>query len=69
MINRKDCPLCGEPTEFVQFATGEEETTSTTPKEVGDGVLELRTCDRCPAEVENVLNVFSCRASVVEEYR
>lgn len=67
-MNREDCPLCGEKTEFIQFATGEEETVSTTPKEVGDGILELRSCDNCPAEVENVLNVESRRANKIDRY-
>lgn len=55
MKNRETCPECGEETEFVQFATGEESTVETDPEEVGRGLLELRSCDNCRAGVEIVL--------------
>jgi len=56
MNNRKTCPECGNTeTEFVQFASGEESTTETSPQKVGDGLLELRSCDDCGVGIEIVL--------------
>lgn len=57
MSNRKTCPKCGNETEFVQFGGEDSETTVTTPEDVGDGLLELRTCDECKIGIENVLTV------------
>lgn len=54
---RKHCPKCGTETEFVQFATGDEDTVETTPEEVGEGILELRTCDNCKLGIENILTL------------
>lgn len=57
---REVCPECGsEETEFVQFASGEENTVETEPEEVGDGLLELRCCDGCGAAIEVVLTAES----------
>lgn len=66
-MSRKECPICGgKNTEFIQLADGSEETVVTTREEVGDGLLELRTCNDCPATIENVLTVEKARAEVVE---
>jgi len=54
-VAHEECPHCGEQTEFVQFATGEEETVDTDPEEVGYGLLELRSCDSCRSGIEIVL--------------
>lgn len=56
-MNRTECPECGEKTEFIQFTGENQSVTQTTPEEVGDGLLELRACNNCPASIENVLNV------------
>jgi hypothetical protein len=58
-MNRKNCPNCHARTEFVQFGGADSRVTLTDPKEVGDGLLELRLCNECTTEVENVLNVES----------
>jgi len=55
MTDRETCPNCGSETEFVQFASGEEETVETSPEEVGTGLLELRSCDNCRSGIEIVL--------------
>lgn len=53
---REECPSCGsDETEFIQFATGEENTVETDPDEVGGGLLELRMCNNCTAGIEIVL--------------
>jgi len=55
-MNRELCPGCGSAdTEFVQFASGEEETVKTTVSEVDGGRLELRTCNSCGAGIEVIL--------------
>jgi len=54
--DRSVCPECGNTeTEFVQFASGEESTTETSPQKVGNGLLELRSCDDCGVGIEIVL--------------
>lgn len=63
MTNRYTCPTCESTnTAFVQYATGHEDTTKTTPTQVGAGVLELRMCNECGAGIENVLTVADQRA-------
>lgn len=64
-VQRKRCPNCGDETEFVQFSTGEESTVVTTVDEVGNGILELRSCD-CGTGVENVLTVDEQRSLQME---
>jgi len=59
--HRKECPNCGEETEFVQFATGKESSVVTGPNTVGDGILELRVCN-CGTGIENVLTVKKQRS-------
>jgi len=54
--DRTACPNCdNDDTEFVQFATGEEKTVETPASEVGDGLLELRSCDQCRSGIEIIL--------------
>ena len=55
-VKHETCPHCGyESTEFIQFATGEEAAVKTEPKEVDDGLLELRYCNHCESGIEIVL--------------
>lgn len=61
-IARESCPHCNGPTDFVQFATGEESTTETSAEEVGDGFLELRVCDACGAAIENIHTIAAQRS-------
>lgn len=57
------CPECGDDgIEFVQFATGEEETVVTTPEEVGTGLLALYSCGECRSGLEIVLKPDRHRA-------
>jgi len=63
-LNRNECPVCEGGTEFVQMATGEENTVETTAKEVGDGLLELRICLDCGRGLEYINNPSS--VTVVE---
>jgi hypothetical protein len=63
--DRKECPNCGEETEFVQFATGKESTVVTGPNAVGEGILELRACN-CGTGIENVLTVEKQRSVYTE---
>jgi hypothetical protein len=58
MINREVCSNCGSSeTEFVQMATGREESVETTTEKVGNGLLELRYCLECEASIENILTL------------
>ena len=62
-IKRTSCPICpNKNTEFVQFASGDEETVETTVDEVDGGLLELRLCNECGAGIENVLTVDQKKA-------
>lgn len=54
---RTKCPRCDEETEFVQLGGAESSTTVTDPETVGEGLLELRVCNNCPRQVENILRV------------
>ena len=38
-----------------EHTVGQEETVDTDPEEVGDGLLELRSCDCCRSGIEIVL--------------
>jgi len=56
MKDRDFCPECeSNDTEFVQFATGEEEAVETQPESVDNGLLELRFCNDCGTGIEIVL--------------
>jgi len=66
-LNREECPHCGsEKTEFVQFASGEENTVQTDPEEVGDGLLELRSCDNCRNGIELILEPASYQMNIYD---
>lgn len=59
-MNRETCSNCGsDNTEFVQFASGDEEVVDTTAEEVGNDILELRSCLDCHGGIENILTLDS----------
>jgi len=68
-MNRKECPFCdNKETEFIQFGGEELDITKTGAGEIKDGLLELRFCNNCYSEIENVLNVEQQQAERKEKY-
>lgn len=56
-MTRLDCNNCGSETEFVQFGGANSPSVATTESEAGDGLLELRMCNKCGNAIENVLTL------------
>jgi len=57
-MDRKECPSCGAAeTQFIQFASGDENTVWADAEDVAGGILELRWCIGCGSGVENILTL------------
>lgn len=56
-MNRKKCPCGNESTEFIQFGGADSSMTEVSPEEVGDALLEVRMCNECRQQVENLLTL------------